>query len=354
MLIMQWKLIKRLLENKMLFSSLETESTKVEADAADEVECEKGIPPTLTIMGQRISILPDGSSSDDGLDASENFSVMRKRLRKRRKMRVLSKKQMQQIAEMSDGESHSDGAVVGNDSDCSETHLPSAVLSHLHSDGSFIGAISEGQLMDLLSGAENDGSYSSPMSNKSEKNMADFDDEDSPCEEELEQLAARGHCLAAFTLPRSRTIASVLGKSEKVVAKSVEKSSQESANSSASSTTTQGGSFKLNDVCQPGNTLLWDLLQDDKIGQLGESLALEAEKALGTLLCFNTDKFIRMRFVEGCLTNLANNKSVIVCLRLLPKMFASFQQFRATDTHQVNLLICCYEIFFRLLVLECP
>ncbi|XP_059621857.1 ubiquitin carboxyl-terminal hydrolase puf [Phlebotomus argentipes] len=312
------------------------ESTKVEADVADDVECDKGIPPTLTIMGQRISILPDGSSSDDGLDGSENFSVMRKRLRKRRKMRVLSKKQMQQIAEMSDGESHSDGAVVGNDSDCSETHLPSAVLSHLHSDGSFIGAISEGQLMDLLSGAENDGSYSSPMSNKSEKNMADFDDEDSPCEEELEQLASRGHCLTAFTLPRSRTIASVLGKSEKAAKSGGEKASQESANSSSSSTATQAP-YKVIDVCQPGNTLLWDLLQDDKIGQLGESLALEAEKALGTLLCFNTDKFIRMKFVEGCLMSLANNKSVIVCLRLLPKMFASFQQFRATDTHQVTM-----------------
>ncbi|GAB0088688.1 ubiquitin carboxyl-terminal hydrolase 34 [Sergentomyia squamirostris] len=311
------------------------ESTKVEADATDDVECDKGIPPSLTIMGQRISILPDGSSSDDGLEGTENFSMMRKRLRKRRKMRVMSKKQMQQIAEMSDGESHSDGAVVGNDSDCSETHLPSAVLSHLHSDGSFIGTISEGQLMDLLSGAENDGSYSSPMSNKSEKNMADFDDEDSPCEEELEQLAARGHCLTAFTLPRTRTIASVLGKSEKTT-KSAEKSNQESPNSSTSSINAQE-SFKLNDVCQPGNTLLWDLLQDDKIGQLGETLALEAEKALGTLLCFNTDKFIRMKFVEGCLMNLANNRSVIVCLRLLPKMFASFQQFRATDTHQVTM-----------------
>lgn len=47
----------------------------------------------------------------------------------------------------------------------------------------------------MLSGEEaemegdNDGSYSSRMSNKSEKNMADFDGEDSVCEEELVQLA---------------------------------------------------------------------------------------------------------------------------------------------------------------------
>lgn len=47
----------------------------------------------------------------------------------------------------------------------------------------------------MLSGEEaeaegdGDGSYSSRMSNKSEKNMADFDGADSVCEEELAQLA---------------------------------------------------------------------------------------------------------------------------------------------------------------------
>lgn len=70
-------------------------------------------------------------------------------------------------------------------------------------------------------------------------------------------------------------------------------------------------------------------------GQLGDSLALEAEKALGSLLCFSTDKFIRTKFIEGCLQNLASNRGVVVSLRLLPKLFASFQQFRVTDTHQV-------------------
>lgn len=50
-------------------------------------------------------------------------------------------------------------------------------------------------ILDLLSGEEAevegdaDGSYSSRMSTKSEKNMADFDGEDSVCEEELAQLA---------------------------------------------------------------------------------------------------------------------------------------------------------------------
>jgi ubiquitin carboxyl-terminal hydrolase 34 len=46
------------------------------------------------------------------------------------------------------------------------------------------------ELMDeMMSGEE--GSYSSRMSNKSEKNMADFDGEESGCDDELVQLAAQ-------------------------------------------------------------------------------------------------------------------------------------------------------------------
>lgn len=58
---------------------------------------------------------------------------------------------------------------------------------------------------------------------------------------------------------------------------------------------------------------------------------------MGTLLCFNTEKVIRTKFIEGCLQNLAINRSVIVSLRLLPKLLASFQQYRAADTHQVTM-----------------
>ena len=42
---------------------------------------------------------------------------------------------------------------------------------------------------EMMSGEE--GSYSSRMSNKSEKNMADFDGEESGCDDELVQLAAQ-------------------------------------------------------------------------------------------------------------------------------------------------------------------
>lgn len=43
-----------------------------------------------------------------------------------------------------------------------------------------------------------------------------------------------------------------------------------------------------------------------------------------------------MKFIEGCLHNLANNTSVIVSLRLLPKLLTSFQQFRGLDMHHVT------------------
>lgn len=206
----------------------------------------------------------NATSSDECMDDTENF-VLRKKMRKRRKARMPIKKQIQNIETISDGESHSDEIVGVNDSDCSDTQLQSAMLGHLHTDGPFLGSISDSHLIDLLSGAENDGSYSSPLSNKSEKNMADFEDEDSPCEEELAQLAASSHCLALT--PRTRPISisdhfqtkgstSTLKTDRTAVAckvmESVLKESEQLP-------------YRVNEICQPGNTLLWDLLMDDKI-----------------------------------------------------------------------------------------
>lgn len=66
-------------------------------------------------------------------------------------------------------------------------------------------------------------------------------------------------------------------------------------------------------------------------------MAFETEKVLRSLLCFSTEKNIRTKFIESCLQNLATNRSVIVSLRLLPNLLASFQQFRAIDTHHVTM-----------------
>ncbi|XP_060650890.1 LOW QUALITY PROTEIN: ubiquitin carboxyl-terminal hydrolase puf-like [Drosophila nasuta] len=306
-----------------------------------------------------------------------------------------------------DADGDGDGELLADSDECSDSAghqlVPAAVLKHLHGEGPYIRAIAETNISELLSGAENDGSYSSPMSNKSEKNLADFDDEDvSPCEEELAQLVnshsgrvtasncsgvapafaaaaaalmaaqsamamqksgetnvaaaaaavaaaavATGkaqHSLAAMRQQANAAVAAAAAAVAKSKSDSdgdlIEVSNKQQSSPKATSTgssNNQQPTFKLNDVCLPGNTLLWDLLQDDKIGQLGESLALEAEKALATLLCFSMDRQLRTKFIEGCLQNVTNNRSVIVSLRLLPKLFASFQQFRPSDTHSMTL-----------------
>uniref|UniRef100_T1K3W0 UBP34/UBP24/USP9X/USP9Y-like ARM repeat region domain-containing protein n=1 Tax=Tetranychus urticae TaxID=32264 RepID=T1K3W0_TETUR len=85
-------------------------------------------------------------------------------------------------------------------------------------------------------------------------------------------------------------------------------------------------------------TILWDLLQDDCIGQLSDGLSHDCEKILCSLICWIADKRIRMKFIEGCLDNLSKNYSIIVSLRLLPKLFISFQQYRGgSDTHSITL-----------------
>lgn len=192
----------------------------------------------------------NASSSDDGLDDVGNYT-MRKKIRKRRKVRVISKKPLQNIEPISDGESQSDGVIGINDSDCSDTHHP-PMMGHPrgHADGPFLSAIS-----DLLSGAENDG-YSSPLSNKSEKNMADFEDEDEDdevCDEEMEHLAAQFASRDIMEHFHAQTAAK---SNRNAPCKTMDKVTKDQK---------QQLTYRAAEVCQPGNTLLWDLLMDDKI-----------------------------------------------------------------------------------------
>lgn len=199
------------------------------------------------------------SSSEDGIGESDAHAA-RKKLRKRRKMRaVMAKSQLQGIEAISDGDT--DEAVDINDSDCSESQIQSAMLGHLHAKAPFINTMANNHLIGMLSGGENDGSYSSPLSQKSGKNMADFDDDDSPCEEELAQLAASSHCLAAFAASsRERNITqNVLNSVNNAL---TVKSSRNALRATESVRTNQ---MTANEVSQPCNILLWDLLMDDKI-----------------------------------------------------------------------------------------
>ena len=74
------------------------------------------------------------------------------------------------------------------------------------------------------------------------------------------------------------------------------------------------------------------------MSKLPEGLYIEAEKVLLSLVCFATDQTIRTKLIEACVENLANHRSVVVSLRLLPKIFASIQPYRAgIDTHTVTM-----------------
>lgn len=97
----------------------------------------------------------------------------------------------------SDDVDDGDGELLNDSDDCCSDpdQVPTAVLKHLQGEGPYIRAIAETHISELLSGAENEGSYSSPMSTKSEKNLADFDDEDVSCEEEIAQLVSSHNCM---------------------------------------------------------------------------------------------------------------------------------------------------------------
>ena len=188
---------------------------------------------------------------------------------------------------------------------------------------------SGGSLSDC-SGVEAASPPSSHASNKSDKNMGDFADEESADEEmvrlsQAEQLGSvagmlQQHQLASMAqFYQSRLAAPRLSRRQR----------REGAKLMAH--------YRMDRVAEPGNTLLWDLIQDGSIELLAEGLPGEAEKALTNLLCYNMERYIRIKFIEGCLANLEHNRSVVVSLRLLPKLFQSFHNFPGTDTHEMTI-----------------
>ncbi|KAI4796770.1 hypothetical protein KUCAC02_026767, partial [Chaenocephalus aceratus] len=130
---------------------------------------------------------------------------------------------------------------------------------------------------------------SSQISAKSEKNMADFDGEESGCEEELVQINSHAE-LSSHLQQHLPNLASIYH--------------EHWCKFSNSHAVTD---INLDNVCKKGNTLLWDLVQDDDAIHLSEGLINEAEKLLCSLVCWFTDRQIRMRFIEGCLDNLAHH-----------------------------------------------
>ncbi|KAH0521479.1 Ubiquitin carboxyl-terminal hydrolase 34, partial [Microtus ochrogaster] len=179
---------------------------------------------------------------------------------------------------------------------------------------------------DMLS-ADDVSCSSSQVSAKSEKNMADFDGEESGCEEELVQINSHAE-LTSHLQQHLPNLASIYH----------EHLSQGPAVHKHQFNSNAVTDINLDNVCKKGNTLLWDIVQDDDAVNLSEGLINEAEKLLCSLVCWFTDRQIRMRFIEGCLENLGNNRSVVISLRLLPKLFGTFQQFGSSyDTHWITM-----------------
>jgi hypothetical protein len=145
--------------------------------------------------------------------------------------------------------------------------------------------------------------------------------------------------------------------------------------------------LNLNKICFNGQTFLWDLLLSDSLNEENtlnekqqqvdttnnnniemsstssisssississnsssnnklkstsitqhQKIIKEAEKQLQILLCLpSTDKRIRLKFIENCLLNLKSNKACVFSLRLLTKLFSSFQQYSTATTNNNN------------------
>ncbi|MGQ4828141.1 hypothetical protein, partial [Enterococcus faecalis] len=66
--------------------------------------------------------------------------------------------------------------------------------------------------------------------------------------------------------------------------------------------------------------------QDENFLQLTDELGGAAERILWVTICTGSNRDIRLRFIDGCLDNLAKNQSVIVSIKLLHKLFVSLSQ----------------------------
>lgn len=198
----------------------------------------------------------------------------------------------------------------------------------------------------------------SNSSNFSEKNMADFDCEESDgsagSDQELTDDKVidtqRHHFSQNYAEIRSKYLTNSLinlsnlqqqnSSTNQTSASSLNSSSALNGNSYESEVTAELVKFSLENVCKPGQTLLWDLLHDDQIRHLSGDLALNCEKILFSLICCLSYKRLRMKFIEGCMNNISQNRSVIISLRLLPKLLMSFDQQRGkNEIHALTMMV---------------
>lgn len=110
--------------------------------------------------------------------------------------------------------------------------------------------------------------------------MVDYEGKESGCEVKLTELAAR-HLTASEQMKAHQPYPAL----------SMGRAIYRQPMNRTQSVARLGAQFNFEQVRKPGNTLMRDILQDDQITQLDEGLAIEVEKALCNLFCFN---FVRL------------------------------------------------------------
>ncbi|XP_065067715.1 ubiquitin carboxyl-terminal hydrolase 34-like isoform X1 [Rhopilema esculentum] len=86
-------------------------------------------------------------------------------------------------------------------------------------------------------------------------------------------------------------------------------------------------------LCLEGKTLLWDLLQDGNVEELGDGMVQEVQKLLWQLVCFTGNKNVVMAFIKGCLDNIEMNRSVVISFQILPKILNGYPRKNSSESH---------------------
>ncbi len=114
-------------------------------------------------------------------------------------------------------------------------------------------------------------------------------------------------------------------------------SSVESTNGSSTNGNLDDDEMNISNLSSPGQTLLWDLLQDNS-SHLPDNLLNETERLFSHVLSSIEDKRILLHFIQACLDNLKKSTSSLISLRLLPKLFLIFQQHQQRTNTNIFLL----------------
>jgi hypothetical protein len=187
----------------------------------------------------------------------------------------------------------------------------------------------------------------------SAKNMADFEDM-SESEQQQTTSARRmriNHPLSDLTssTPTDQQTRKQHESEQNLGSQTSSSSSSSSSAESTNGSSTTGGNtgnidddeINISNLSSPGQTLLWDLLQDqitNNISHLPDNLLNETERLFSHVLSSIEDKRILLHFIQACLDNLKKSTSSLISLRLLPKLFLIFQQHQQRANTNIFLL----------------